>query len=37
MPSDQTYIKAEVNGQVQVQVLVHLHFNAKIKDKTVQC
>ena len=24
-PSDQTDFKVEVNGQVQVQVLVHLH------------
>ena len=27
-PSDQTNFKVEVNGQVQVLVLVHLHCNA---------
>ena len=36
-PSDQTKFKVEVNRQVQVRVLVHLHCNAQIKAKTVQC
>ena len=36
-PSDQTNFKMEVNGQVQVQVLVNLHFIAQFKAKTVQC
>ena len=36
-PSDQTNFKVEVNGQVQVHVLVHLHCNAQYKAKTVQC
>ena len=36
-PSDQTNIKVEVNGQVQVRVLVHLHCNAQTKAKTAQC
>ena len=34
-PSDQTNFKVEVNGQVQVQVLVHLHINAQLKAKTL--
>ena len=35
-PSDQTDFKVEVNGQVQVQVLISLHYNAQIKAKTGQ-
>ena len=30
-PSDQTDFKVEVNGQVQVQVLVHLHCSGLSK------
>ena len=30
-PSDQTDLKVEVNGQVQVQVLVHLHCSGLSK------
>ena len=36
-PSNQTNFKMEVNRQVQVQVLVHLHFISQLKAKTVQC
>ena len=35
-PSDQTNFQVEVNGQVHVQVLVHLHCNAQFQSKTVQ-
>ena len=34
-PSDQINFKVQVNGQVQV--LVHLHCNAQIRPKSVQC
>ena len=36
-PSDQTNFKVEVNGQLQVQVLVHVHCKAKFNTKTLQC
>ena len=36
-PSDHTNFKVEVDGQVQVQVLVHFHCNAQFKAKTMQC
>ena len=36
-PSDQTKFKVEVNGQLQVQVLVHLYCKAQFKTKTVHC
>ena len=36
-PSDQTNFKVEVSGQVQVQVLIHLHCIAQFKAKAVQC
>ena len=35
-PSNQTDFKVEVNGQVQVQVLVHLHCSALWVDHIVK-